>query len=206
MLAYVKDVIENKNEDKMIHDKFYHMSKQTLTTSLYARTLDVSSIKNVSKEEKAIYDYLEKQDIELLITMLEGSTCLVNAPDYRGLAIEAMLLDEQNSEERLVSLAHELGHYLDVKFNHHNNAMYFNNMYSYSNQHRNTMELVAWEYGWNVLEALGYKNKEYYLNVYTDCLNSYIHKIDVTKNAINNSSELVEKYEKLCKETYENVI
>ena len=200
MTVYVKSVVENSEVVNPTIDSYYlELQGQTLY-ELEATFLNVEDIENVSDIESKLYAYIQNQGLELLTSDLEYTTALINYPCYQAINLETDLLSEEKSDERLFSLAHELGHYLDVKFNHKGSAISFNEWYR-ENVH--IMELVAWAYGWKVLEALGCTKKSEFFVLAYKCLRTYTRSNKDALNGLKNMDKIVSNYEQKVKKPIE---
>lgn len=199
----VKSVLENNELIELVKDDYYFELQENVFMEIEATFLDIEEIGNVSTMEHKIYAYLKKQGLELLKSEMKYTTALVNYPCYKAINLETSLLRKENANERLFSLAHELGHYLDVKFNHSNDALCFN---IYYNDNMRVMEAVAWAYGWKVLEALGCTLKDEYFKTACECLDTYIRNMDKTIKVLTHIDLVVEKYENMLKERKEMVV
>ena len=206
MNAYVNDVLNNTEKVELVKNGKYYATKNNVQNELMAKNANMKDIENLSDIEKVIFEYLEKQDIEILVSIPKYTTCLVNYPHYKAIALEQYLLQSENAIERVISLSHELGHYLDVKFNHMNDAERFNLVYNDSNDNMITMELVAWIYGYKVLKALGFTEMKKFRELILECLSSYTRSMEKTVAIIKNSNEIVAEYEKECKKVMELIV
>ena len=200
MTAYVKSVVENSEIVNPIIDSYYLELQGETLHELEATFLSIEDIENVSTIEHKLYAYINNQGLELLTSDLEYTTALINYPCYQAINLETNLLSEEKADERLFSLAHELGHYLDVKFNHNGNAMSFNEWYKDNTE---IMELVAWAYGWKVLEALGCTKKSEFLFLAYNCLHTYTGSYQKVLFGLKNIDKIVSNYEEKVKQPIE---
>ena len=206
MEAYVNEVLNNKKVVTLEKTKNYYLAKHQVSNELGASELDINGIENVSKMEETIYNYLKMQDIELLVSVDKYTTCLVNMPHYKAISLEYHYLDSENDTKRLIALSHELGHYLDVKFNHKNDAERFNIVYNHDEKNMQIMELVAWLYGWNVLVELGFEDKQTFLCEMAECLTSYTGNLNKTKDMMKKANLIVKQYESEMAKMWEMVV
>lgn len=209
MKAYVNDVLNNEEVVTLVKTNEYFKHQLGTRSYMNAQPLIVENMEGESQlleMEKKLYSYLKNQDVELLISEPKYSTALVNYPDYKAICVELGLVEYDNCEERLCALSHELGHYLDVKFNHRGDAFRFNVVYNASEDNTNTMELVAWIYGFEVLKALGYKNTKFFVKQAVSCLSTYVGNVKKTGEMMKKSWDIVENYENECKKTLEMVV
>lgn len=206
MKAYVNEVLNNKTQVIRQKDNYYNKCKHNVCLELQAQTLDVDTIENLSPIEKAMFDYIKLQGIDTLVSLGKYTTCLVNMEKYKAISLEMTYMDDENATKRLIALSHELGHYLDVKFNHNDDAERFNIVYSHDESNMQVMELVAWMYGWNVLTELGFEDKKTFLYEMADCLTSYTGNFEKTKNMMKEANEIVERYEKEMAKMWEMVV
>lgn len=209
MEAYVKEVLVNEESVSLAKTSDYVNHQKGTRIYMNAQPLPVDDMEGANdllEMESKIYAYLKKQDVELLASEPKYSTALVNYPDYKAICIEMALLGENEAEERLCALSHELGHYLDVKFNHRGDAFRFNVVYNGSSDNCVTMELVAWVYGLNVLKALGYTNTPFFVNQMLNCLSTYVGNMERTAKICKNAIEIVSDYEEECKKVLSMIV
>lgn len=206
MLAYVKDVMVNDEVVKRVECDEYKQQRKNTYIHMNAMPLSEEFIGNVLPIEQKIYDYLKKQGIDLLISEPKYSTALVNFPEYKAVCIEAGLTDEEHAEERMCALSHELGHYLDVKFNHAGDAFRFNLTYNENDSNCITMELVAWIYGRNILKAFGYENDQFFIKQMLTCLGTYVGNKERTVKIVKNWAQIVGDYEQECKKVLSMIV
>jgi len=206
MLAYVHEVLHSEEKVSRVKGIDYKNNQKNTYAYMNAMPLDVPNLDGLTDMEKKMYDYLKKQDIELLASEPKYSTALVNFPDYKAICIEFDLIDNDKAEERMVSLSHELGHYLDVKFNHAGDAFRFNMVYNSDNSQCITMELVAWIYGFQVLKALGYDNTDFFVKQMIACLGTYVGNKKKTVEIVKNWEEIVSDYEEECKKVLSMIV
>lgn len=200
MTAYVKSVLENKEIVTLEHDANYFGIHENVLDELEADLLSLEEIENVSNMEQKLYAYLKNQDVMLLSGNIEYTTALVNFPEYKAINLERYLLKREKSTERLFSLSHEIGHYLDMKFNHNGDAINFQSCYEVNCE---VMELVAWAYGWKILEALGCTLKGKFDRLAFECLSSYTKSKQKALYSLMNIEEIVSDYENKIKKEYE---
>ena len=206
MLAYVEEVMKNEKVVNRVECEEYKRQRKNTYMHMNAIPLQTEYIKDVSEIENKLYAYLKKQGIDLLISEPKYSTALVNFEEYKAICIEDGLFHEGAGEERLVSLSHELGHYLDVKFNHADDAYRFNLVYNQDKSNCITMELVAWIYGRNILKAFGYDNDKFFIEQMIFCLGTYVGNKEKTIKIIKNWREIVSDYEHECKKVLEMIV
>ena len=200
MTAYVKSVIENTEVVNVLKDVEYMEAREEIFYDLEADVLSLEEIENMSHIEHKIYAYMERQGLELIASDQKYSTALVNHPCYNAINIERHLLTKENANERVFSLAHELGHFLDVKFNQNGSAFAFGEWYR---QYTKAAELIAWLYGWEVLEALGCTLKDEYFKTAKECLNTYVRNMKKVEVLFEKSDEIIVKYEERAKQPME---
>lgn len=199
MNAYVKSVVENNEVIKFDRNYFYKKARYDTCDVLEAESLNIEEIENISDLEHKLYEYMKNQDIELLTSEQKYTTSLVNYGFYKAINLETYLLKKDKALERLFSLSHEIGHFLDAKFNHYNDDIGFNNCYE---KNMETMELVAWSYAWKVLEALGCTYKYEFMALASECLDSYTENKTKTAYGLMNMDEIVKNYEEVTKKIY----
>lgn len=193
----INSVVENKEVVSIERDNDYKFNKFLLKSELNASDLSLCDIENISDIEMKLYEYIENQGLELTSGNEEFTTSFISHPIYKGINIEGYLLKAEKSNERLFSLAHEIGHFLDLKFNHNNDADLFCMWYE---ENCIAMEVVAWKYGWKVLESLGCDLKIDYVSLAVDCLSSYTESTEKAINMLMKSNDIVKEYENKCKE------
>lgn len=206
MFAYVEDVINNNEVIKRTECEDYKRQRRNTYIHMNAMPLDEEYVEGVLAIEHRLYEYLRKQGIDLLISEPLYSTSLVNFEQYKAICIEKNLMDEGKAEERMVALSHEIGHYLDVKFNHVGDAFRFNVVYNECKSNTITMELVAWIYGRNILKAFGYENDEFFIKQMLFCLGTYVGDKEKTVEIVKNWKEIVSDYENECKKVLEMIV
>ena len=204
-LVYVNDVINNDEVIERVKNDEYKRQQKNTYSHLEAIPLDSVPFE-ATTIELILHSYAKNQGLELLMSEPKYSTSLVNFDEYKAIAIEEGLFHEGKEEERLVSLAHELGHYLDVKFNHAGDAFRFNAVYHQDNWNTVRMELVAWIYGRNILKAFGYDNDNFFIKQMLFCLGTYVGNKEDTVKVIKNWKNVVSEYEQECKKVLEMIV
>ncbi len=206
MLAYVKDVVANDEVIKRTENVEYKQQRKNTYIHMNAMPLIEEYVENVLPVEQMLYNYAKNQGIDLLISEPKYSTALVNFPEYKAICIEKDLIGFDEAEERMVSLSHEIGHYLDVKFNHAGDAYRFNMVYNDDTSNCITMELVAWIYGRNILKALGYENDNFFIKQMLTCLGTYVGNKEKTVKIAKNWAQIVGDYEEECQKVLSMIV
>lgn len=200
MAVKINSVIENKEIVDIEKTYEYEEAECETLDELNAIYITVNDIKGVSDIERALYQYLENQGVRLMTSNEMFSTALINYPDYKSICLESYLLRENNSLERLFSLLHEIGHYLDNKFNHHGDSNEFNVWYG---RNFENMELAAWAYGWRLLVALGGEHlKCQFMAEALKCLSTYTKSQKKALVGLQNMDTIVSHYENVCVKYY----
>lgn len=111
--------------------------------------------KGVSEIEQKLYDYLKAEFIMVGKSKKLKCEGFVSSSDgFSAIVFPIDAEDEEYQLERLIALSHEIGHYLDFKFNYDFNVLLFD-----SNNNRDKKlkkELLAWNYAYDILSALGF--------------------------------------------------
>lgn len=161
------------------------------------REIDFSEIKNVSEIEQKIFNYIENQNIILLVSIDEIYISMLK--DAISITIAEKLLDDCNSLERLVSISHEIGHYIDMKLYHDNDTEKFNMFYGYKESHMIESELIAWVNAEKMLKQFGFTEWEYFFKLMYECLTTY------TNGDSERSKELIKRRYIMDKLHYEYI-
>lgn len=194
MTVYTNTIIENTEVVTLKKSDGYYQIRQDVLSEVNAYPITVNDISNVSFAEMKLYEYMFKQGFELIASDEECTTAIVNDIEYKAICLEGYLLDSKHSAERLFSIAHELGHYLDSKFNHENEI-------EFSNFYENNMiacEVVAWKYALDILKAIGLETSNIlkpFKALAVNCLGSYTDDIKKAKYLIDHMEEITKVYE-----------
>lgn len=134
-----------------------------------------SSFKGMLPEEKALRKYMKDEGLKLFVSETCDSEMFVNAPSGFSAVV---LLDKdvtaEDADVRLVTIAHEVGHYLDYKHNFDYDSDAFGSESIHPNDEIVT-EAVAWAYAKDLLEVLGYTNWDCFFEVALDALSTYTY-------------------------------
>ena len=199
----VKDILEPA-PFQIEKDYAHYCVENRIMKENMCKLLDVDDLENVSEIEKKLYDYLNTQDITLMVTYSSScGTCICQGLSYKTIIYSPVLLDEKHSLERVVSLAHEIGHYMDCKHNYNNNPIDFDAMYD---KKINLMELVAWKYARDILNVLGFKEWDYFYTLLNSCLYTYVRNESQLYYSVDNMDELISQYEKFVAGVMDEII
>lgn len=139
-----------------IEDSFeYEMEKEAVLEWLDA--YEVSKEEFIGKDdiEEKLFDFIEKENIKLLIS--DKSRCeafFSTGHGYSGIVLKSKMFEVEDNTMRLVTLAHELGHYMDFKWNFQFDSHSF---VKASKEGKELFsEITAWVYAEEMLQYLGF--------------------------------------------------
>ena len=179
------NVIDNKNftfgkrfDSARIYDS-YNLSK-----------LNIESLHNVSDIEQKIYHYLKNEGVELYVCPSDDSEAFVcTKQGYKAIFLCPKDIEDKN-ETRIISLAHEVGHYLDLKFNFNFDASQFT-IASMNGKELIKTETIAWENARTILKEMGFNNWDSFEKELFVSLTTYTESLRDTLNNVTNSYELI---------------
>lgn len=132
-----------------------------------------SNFKGMLPEEKALRNYMKGEGLKLFVSDTCDSEMFVNAPSgFSAVILLNKDVAEENPHTRLISLAHEVGHYLDYKHNFDYDSDAFGDE-SLTVKREIVTEAIAWAYAKDLLEVLGYTNWECFYDVALDAFTTY---------------------------------
>lgn len=140
-----------------IKDSFEHeMERNAILEWIEAREVTKEEFLNKSEIEEKLYDFIEQEGINLLSS--DRTRCEMffsTNHGYSGIVFKRKTLQSEDSTSRLIALSHELGHYLDFKWNFQFNSHDF---VKASKEGKELFsEITAWVYAEEILESLGFK-------------------------------------------------
>lgn len=147
--------------------------------------LDFSEIENISDAEQKVFEYAKKQDITFLTNIDDVSITMIE--NTIAVTFSKRLLHGCNSLERLISISHEIGHFLDLKLYHNNDTNGFNTFYCSKKSNMIESELIAWMNAEKMLKHFGFTDWEYFFKLMFECLTTY------TDGDTNRSKELIKR-------------
>lgn len=111
--------------------------------------------KGVSEIEQKLYEYLKAERVMVGKSIkMHCEAFIASENGYLTIIFPIGAEDEEYQLERLIALAHEIGHYLDFKFNYEFNINLFDTRNDRSRKLKK--ELLAWTYAYDILNALGF--------------------------------------------------
>jgi hypothetical protein len=131
---------------------------------------------DVSETEQRLYDFLEKEKIDVCKTGYFH--CEVFIASFNGYYVVSFPMDaeyREDEQDRLVALAHETGHYLDLKYNHNFDAVSFDSKDDY--EFTLSKEIQAWQFAYDILMGLGFVEWESFLDRMKMALTTYFEQV-----------------------------
>lgn len=138
--------------------------------------------------ECKLIEYIQNEGIEFMLIPDDRSEVFVcTKKGYK--AIYICPKDYKNSaNDRLLAIAHEIGHYLDLKHNYNFNVDKFSET-AYTHDELIKAEVIAWANAKVILEALGYNDWTAYVNETIRALNTYIGETNKTIDHMKKTGE-----------------
>lgn len=172
MKRHVEDVLSGGG---VLMNPFYgtlNYMKDEFNLRLRFCVLQNYNPQNVCEIEQKLYDYLEGEKVIVGVSLRVPCEAFITS--YKGCTAIVMPTDAEyrkDQVDRLVALAHEIGHYIDFKFNHDFGC----ESYDSKDDHARILskEVIAWTYAYDILEALGFDKWDEFLFKMKDALLSY---------------------------------
>lgn len=177
----------------------YYTEESSIKSYFQAVEVSKEEIEGLSEVEEKLYKFMEKEKMVLLKSNFIGTEAFFSTENnFLGIVARNKVFDEEFSEYREVAFAHELGHYLDFKWNFEFNSNKF-----IEERNKNTeilSEITAWVYAKDILEETGFNDWDYFDDVKFTSLLTYIDDSedneDVLERIIDNEEVIVVMREK----------
>ena len=177
--TFVEDFIVNeftgkkqKQKDDRLNSFEAKFAEALAVDNYQLRYVAPSKFKGVNNIEKVLRKYIKSEGMKIYVSGNEESEMFVNAScGYCAIFLVNKDINE-SSDFRICAIAHELGHYLDYKYNFNYDSDAFN---SYNNTTERSLEAetVAWAYAKDILEILQYDNWDYFYDTALTALSTY---------------------------------
>ena len=133
----------------------------------------VSPIEELTEAEKKAFEFLEKNEVDILIGKLASCPMFLNCGNgYHAVMIDRDSAKADNKAFREAALFHEIGHYLDYKYNFKGDF----DLFHFDKQETDVpCEIAAWEYGEVLARECGFDNWEYFDELKIEALLSYTY-------------------------------
>lgn len=174
MQEAIKDVLSGGGSllNKKLYSVGYYKEEFDLRTRL--GVMENYKPEHISDLEKKMIDYLKAEKV--LVGMSGQFPCEVAVFGYEGciaVVVPTEALHDEDRTERICALAHELGHYLNFKFDYDFDILKFE---SYKHEEKKKeKEVIAWKYAYVILKALGFTDWERFLAEMKRALMTYFN-------------------------------
>lgn len=133
----------------------------------------LQTLKNPTEIEARMIRFMENEGIDLYITGDNSSEMFVCTPyGYKAVYLCPRDVEDEN-KDRVLAIAHELGHYLNLKY-FYNFDVYEFQLAARTEEGLIREEVIAWKNAKTILEALGYDDWVFYVNEAVRALNTYV--------------------------------
>lgn len=189
---FILNDITNKNckpRDKRVGTFEVKFAEALAVDDLKLRYVAPSKFKDMTDIEMEMRKYIKREGMKLMISDCGDSEMFVNTASGYSVIVLMEKDVHQNADDRICSLAHEIGHYIDYKHNFDFNSDLFEEFSTDSEEI--ITETVAWAYAKDMLKVLGYKNWEYFELIAIESLATYVY------GHVSIAKELIEKFDKV---------
>lgn len=180
MKAHVEDVLAGGgiNINPLYGTLGYHREEYDLSAETGARDYNP---RRVCEIERKLYDYLEAEKVPVrVVGAFHCESFMYSNKGFLMVTVPADAEYREDQLERLVCVAHEIGHYLDYKFNY--DFKYYDFKVNGKEEDKQKIihkEVMAWTYACDILEALGFDNWDGLVKRMSSALGTYYKHLEV---------------------------
>lgn len=200
-----------KNPTTIVLDNVIYPSKKVLTPKqkqakhdllcslgFSATPVDFAYSHEYGYIEEKLIAFMESENIDLILVGGDDSPAMNYYKPYRVACVSftSSYLYDSDDAKRLIVLAHELGHYLDYHYSHLGfDNKNFNSYFIRSMYDEFGYELTAWYYAEQMLDALGFKDWQKFVDLKIYALTTYAHGDEqVLNHILDNESAIVKQH------------
>lgn len=163
---------KQKRKDDRLNSFEANFSEALAIDNYQLRYVAPSKFNDMTDIERTLRKYIKSEGMKIYVSGNEESEMFVNAScGYCAIFLVNKDIHE-TSDFRICALTHELGHYLDYKYNFNYDSDAFNKFNETPHDSLET-ETVAWAYAKDILEVLGYTNWDYFYDTAITALSTY---------------------------------
>ena len=201
----VRDLMNLKNKkkyDKKTRSYEAYIDKMLLSDTYGFKRYKESDFRDMLNEEKILRQYLESENVDLVVGEKLYSEAFVSTPShYMAVCLIQPSLDD-DPIFRTIALSHEIGHFWDYKYNFDYDCLWFSSELE-SDEKELKSEVVAWGYAKQALELLGFEYMGEFEEQALEALKTYTNGDEIAATiAYNNMDQYIEE-RKLNQETCE---